>query len=287
MRVSLFFTFAVAGLLAAGARADRSSAKEAFASRFTAVGTDGLPSHPECFPAALVERRSGWTAEKTAAWRAAWGRRLSKAKVGDVRERKDEAVARIVEDKSAYDVALRWDGTTWVLAAAEPYLVAGAALDRANGKKNAHVRLATRTEVTKGYGASAYSFSHVSADMEKAKGRADVWYCHNGELHPSGDGRIVGLGEVDWKKSDGIPTGAWTSDAVPVHEGETYVVHCRRSGRYDFHAILRVTKAGEAGLEFDWRLLTVGEGAPESIGSFQPPKDRDGADGVDGLCAKD
>ncbi len=284
LTASLVVVLIASGLVAAAG--ERPSAKEAFTTRFTAVA-NGKPAHPECFPAALVEGRRDWSPEKTAAWREAWGRRLASAKVEDVKETGDSAVARFTGgDLSRYEVPLLWDGTSWTLAAAEPYAIGGDALDRANGKKPAHASLVRRTAATKGYGQSAFSFSHVTSDMEIAKGRADVWYCHNGDLHASGDGQIQDLGAIDWAKTTGLPTGPWSKGTVPATEGHVYAVRCRREGRYDFYVLLRVSRLKGENLDFDWRLAALGEGAPASIAKTQRPTDNDGADGADGLCGK-
>jgi hypothetical protein len=274
---------AAAGVLA-GER-DRPTARDAFETRVRAATPDGAPAHPECFPAALVEGRRDWTPEKTARWRAGWAKRFSKATVEGASEEGDAAVVRVRDGKDVLDVLLRWDGSAWVLAAAEPYATAGPAIARANAKSPAKASLAMRTS-NDGYGGSAFSFAYVTGDMRTAKGRADVWYCHNGDLHPSGDGRIADLGKTDLAKVEGLPAAGWSERAVPAEAGHVYALRCRREGRYDFHVALRVAKVRRDGVDLEWRLLSTGEGSPASVAKAAPPEDADGSDGSDGLCGK-
>lgn len=155
----------------------------------------------------------------------------------------------------------------------------GKSLDRANGKKPQKVHLTART--TNGeYGKSAYSFAHVTQDPEASKNRMEIWYCHNGDLHLSGEDVAI---EDDGKK--GIPLGEW-KELVHPSEGATYVVRSRHPERRDFYVRLKAVVVKPEAVDLEWSLLTTGWNSPPNIHEEQPLVSQEGKDGADGLCGK-
>jgi hypothetical protein len=276
------------------AKEERIPAKEGYR-RLVAVTTpDAAPAHPEAWPASLVEHRD-WrgTPEQIDAWRGEGLARLSGAKLGRVEEAEDRAFVHVREAMGEAIVPLRWNADHWELAAPMEWIVKGAALDAANGDGPATVRLTART-TNDPYGSSAFSFAHVTQDPEQCLNRMDLWYCHNGDLHVVGDGGFLDRGRQRLSKAGDLPFGEeeeW-SRIVPAREGHLYVLHAASHRDRDFFVALRLKNATKEAVELEWKLLSLGEGAPASIHEAQPWKPVDenmglpGADGTAGRCGR-
>jgi len=208
------------------------------------------------------------------------------AKVDRVREEGDEAVVAFhldAEPGVQRELPLTRTGGAWRIASAGSHIVGGPGLEDRRGKEPAVVRLLMRTS-NDGYGASAYSFAHVTGDPAQCKNRMDLWFCHNGDLHTSGGGRITDLGDAPLDRVRGLPVGAAWTRTCAANEEKTYVLHCRN--RSDFYVALRVKKVRRGVAEIEWTLLADGPNAPGAIHAVQPLVSNEGADGSDGLCWK-
>lgn len=275
------------------AKERRLDPKEGFRRLLAATTPDGNAAHPEAWPASLVERRD-WrcTPEQVDAWRREGIARLSATTIRKVRELGDRAYVWVAGPAGEAVVPLRWNADHWELAAPTEWLVKGDALDAANGKEPASVRLTRRT-ASGPYGTSAFSFAHATQDPEPCLNRMDVWTCHNDDLHVLGDGRIVDLGRKRLSGVKDLPLDArdWSRTA-PAQKGHAYVVHCVRPGQRDFFVALRLEAISPEGFEMSWNLLSLGEGAPASIHAPQPWTPIDdgmglpGADACAGLCGR-
>jgi hypothetical protein len=245
------------------------------------------------FPADLVESRFPWSPGRTVEWRKAFAARLGRAKVIGIRGAGDKAIVRIAGRDAGEEAELpiQRAGDRWSVAASEEHVVKGKALDGANGRKPAKLRLTART--TNGpYGGSAFSFAHVTSDPEKSKNRMDVWYCHNGDLHAAADCEVAEAGKLSLDKIASIPLEAKWSDHVTPAKGSSYVIHCYRKGKRDFFVKLKVTALSAQAIEMDWQILGTGFASPAGIHEPQPwtrppgNEGEEGADGADGLCGK-
>jgi len=139
----------------------------------------------------------------------------------------------------------------------------------------------------RGYGKSAFSFTHVTGAPREFKNRADVWFdgvC--GCLHTSGDARITSAGDRVLEKVEGIPVGAKWENQVEPAKGATFVVHCRRPGREDWYASCRVLSVVGNRLDLEWTVLAAGLGTPTSIHKALPDRSPDEGDGYDGICGR-
>ncbi|MHC4973299.1 MAG: hypothetical protein ACYTG3_13305 [Planctomycetota bacterium] len=222
--------------------------------------------------------------EQVAKQRLALAKTLQASLITDVRRKGNEAIATLktqddVRNRVARELPLRREGSHWRIASGHAYV-----LPRDTGK-SAKVRLTMRT-TNRAYGTSAYCFTYVTSDPALCKNRMDIWFCHNGDLHASKNGRITHLGKVSPKKVEGLPLGlAWTR-TIAARKGHTYVMHCRDSRDRDFFVKFKVTKLRRGIAELEWSLLATGYGAPTNIHEAQPLLSNDGADGTDGLCGK-
>ncbi len=267
-------------------------AKQGYRDLVALTTPDGAPANPAAWPAALVEGRD-WpgTPEQIAAWRAEGVRRLAAAHVLKVREVEDAALVRVRFADGEAEVPMRLADGRWVLAAPREYLVRGAALDAANGRAPATLRLTARS-TSGAYGTSAFSFAHVTQDPQQCLNRMDVWYCHNGDLHASGGSQIVELGKGSLAKPPALPVRAAWQRTVAARKGFAYLLNARASGQRDFFVHLAVVAAGPEAVQIEWKLLSLGEGAPASIHEAQPWRPLDphmgqpGANGCDGLCGR-
>jgi hypothetical protein len=262
---------------------ERPKAAEGFAKIQKAEEAD----FPTVLPDALVAKRSGWDAAKTAAWRRDFAVALARTTVKDAREAEDRAIVRLTggEKGETAELPLRFDGSRWIVATSQPHVVEGGSLDRANGPKAAKLRLTART--TNGpYGESAFSFAHVTADPKKSANRMDLWYCHNGDLHGAHDSQLAEAGKTPLAKLASIPLEAKWDDVVTPKKDGTYVLHAFGEGRRDFYVRFRVTALSAKAVEIEWQLLGTGYGSPPSIHAENPLQTGDGEDGYDGLCGK-
>lgn len=205
---------------------------------------------------------------------------LQAARVTDVRQKSDEAIATLtLRTGVSRELLLRRERGQWRIASGRTYGPPG------NGGKPAKVRLTMRT--TNGpYGTSAYCFTYVTGDPALCKNRMDLWFCHNEDFHASKDGRITHLGKVALKRVKAVPLGFAWSKSIAARKGHTYVLHCKDPRDRDFFVKFKVTKLRRGVVELEWSLLTGGFGAPRDIHEVRPLRSNDGADGTDGLCGK-
>ncbi len=285
----------LATFAAPAAAESRDSETDVVESAFTALGNLAQDatrtSDPkEAFtPAGILKERDvdGALARRTLI------KEISKARDIKVRSKGDQAVVRYKLPRQrgvVREVPMRKVGDSWKLDAARSYQVDGRDLDARCRNRAAKMKLTVRVK-TGAYGTSAYSFANATANPADCKNRMELWPCHNGDLHTP-RGWIVPLGEVSLDSIDGIPVGVeWNErggHGIPIVTGHAYVIHCRSGTRgRDFYVKLRVTKATKAEVEFEWTLLAIGLGAPESIHKVQKITSRDGDDGAEGLCGKD
>ncbi|MEE8107325.1 MAG: hypothetical protein V3T86_17450 [Planctomycetota bacterium] len=215
---------------------------------------------------------------------------LAQATVLKIKEKGDTAVVQFrATDAARTDVRelfLCYERDGWKLASTASFLTAGASLAKRNGKQPASARLEMRT--TNGaYGASAYSFAHVTGDAQACKNRVDLWFCHNRDFHAS-RGAIVSLGKKARGRVKGIPVGAAWGSTAPMKKGHTYVLRCGPNKRRDFFVVFTVKSFKKDVVAIEWTLLSDGLNAPPS--TQKPYLDNinpgDGADGSDGLCGK-
>lgn len=265
----------------------RPSAKDGFKALVERTTPGDTPAHPEALPKDLAPREAQRDEAALAAWRRETVIRLGKAAVKAVREKGDRALVHAELDGETVEIPLRWDGARWALDAPQEYVVTPATLGKANAAGALRVSLDMR-KTNGAYGGSAYAFTWMSKDAEAVKNRVDVWYCHNGDLHVSGEGEIADVGGIALAKAARIPVeAAWSDGSVKPQKGRTYVVRCRRLNSHDYYVALRVEKVTPTGLEFTWTLLALGAGGPKALDAPAPPPDPlDGADGFDGLCGK-
>jgi len=279
------FTLGIALLLVLGgvARSGDVGARAGFKNIQKVAGGDDLGALAEVMPSTVVPDR-----KDVDAWRTEFADRLSSATFISVREEAAAAVVRMKLPASGDEFELPLSNTDnrWVVAARDAYLVKGRRLKKANGAKQAKVELAMRTRSTKGYGACAFSFAHATKDPNACKNRVDLWFCHNGDLHGSGDTRFVTESVRSVKGVKGIPLGSGWQSKVPATKGQVYVAHCRRDGHRDFYVAFKVAKVGKTSITLEWRVLAAGLGSPPSIHTENPLVSNDGADGSDGLCGK-
>lgn len=279
-------------LLASATRAEegrtsaRPSAEVGFAALRKAVAEKDEATVAACLPSKLVEGWPDAAKDDAKAWRAALASRVAAGTVEAVQESGDGATARWSTKGPAatWELALRYDGTRWAVAHPWAYCVAGGDLAKANGRGPARQKLKVRTK-DDAYGASAFSFAHVTQDPRQCANRMQVWYCAGGHLHGAGGTMLTPLKDAkDLQALQGLGGGGDSMDQVTPRARAIYLVRCQRAGRHDFHVGLQVTALSSAELEFDWKLLAIGTGAPASIRSPQPLPPGDGADGCDGNC---
>jgi len=216
------------------------------------------------------------------------GGRLAGASFLGAEEEGDEAVLsfRTRDDRgTTRDLLLRREDGQWRVAAPRSYAVSGDALAARCGRKAPRLTLRMRTD-NGAYGASAFSFTHVTSDPEQCKNRMDIWYCHNGDLHAASASVIADLGKGSLSKVKAIPAGAEWRDSVAAEKGHAYVLHCRHADRMDFYVKLVVREVKADRVELEWSLLSDGLGCPPDIHAPQPLVSNDGADGCDGLCGR-
>jgi hypothetical protein len=268
--------------------ADRQKAADGFRELLEETSPSNAPAHPERFPEDLVKERSGWKSSKTDPWRAALVARFRKGSVTGVREGKSAAFVRATIETDDVEIPLRWDGSHWLLAASSDLLVGGPAFATVSKSGPVHVALAPYTAQTDAnFSKAAYCFGYATGDMARAKNRSDLLCKTKGRLSIGGDGGVldVGVGKLD--KAKEIPLAdAWPRDLERVQKGHVYVVHCDQRGRWDFYVAIAVTKAdARLGIEFDWNVLALGEGAPSDLKQGGKADENDGADGLPGLDA--
>ncbi len=278
----------IVGVLAAGSEAEsRLSAKEAFANIQKALKE------------VRKERAAARRFDKALFTQQVYRTRLSPgdlyedllaATVTKVIEKENRALVVFrtpdLEERASLGVLMKKERTEWRIASGRSLVLSGNELAKRCGTKPARARLSMRM-TNDSYGAGAYSFTCVSGDMKKFKNRADVWFCHNQDLHVKGE--AVDLGKVALQTVNAIPVdGAWTK-LVQAKPGHTYVLRCGADKRRDFFVALHVKRIKRGVLEFEWTLLAVGWGAPLSIHAEHVTEEvaRAGTDGPDGLCHKD
>ncbi len=274
-------TLACVLLAGPGLAGDRETAKEAMKGIQEAAARPDHEGFRELFTRDAFGRARNEEAEDQ---RLALAEILQAALITNVRHKGDEAIATL---KTKADITagverellLRREGKRWRIASGRTYVALR------DGRKPAKVRLTMRT--TNGpYGTSAYCFTYVTGDAALCKNRMDLWFCHNGDLHASKDGRIAHLDKVSPKKVKSVPLGVEWKRWVAAEKGHTYVMHCKDSRDRDFFVKFKVTKLRRGVLELEWSLLADGFGAPRNIHEAQPLLSNDGADGYDGLCGK-
>ncbi len=220
--------------------------------------------------------------------RAKLASELVQATTLKVTERKDIAVVRFRaaagKQNDTRELLLNHDGTKWVIAAATSFVVSGKSIEDRRGNKKAKVRLKERTQNAT-YGASGYSFAHVTGNANECKNRMDVWFCHNGDFHTT-QGTIVDLEKTSWSKIKGIPARADFAREARAVKGHSYVVRCGPNLRRDFFVLFKVKKLKKGIVELEWTILADGQNAPPNIHKLFPEMSGDGADGCDGLCGK-
>jgi hypothetical protein len=285
MKTRIALTFVACVAAGAAAAETRATAKDGFAKIQEAVTKKDAEVLDVVIPAKLVERSRELGPDGIKSWREGFGASLVTLKCTDARETGDDAVLRVTSSDGESMLPLHWGGSQWVLAAPLVYPTKGAIIDRANGTAPAKVHLGMR-KTNDEYGDTAYSFRFATSDASKCKNRVDVWFCHNGDLHAAGDSKIADAGAssaVEW-----LPVGKALRDEAHAVAGHAYVVHCFDAREKDFYVVLDVTKAGDGGVDFTWRLFATGPGAPPNIHKSQPldPSDLSGANGFDGLCER-
>ncbi len=220
--------------------------------------------------------------------RAKLASELAQATTLKVTERDDSAVVRFrsATDKQneVRELLLEHDGTKWFIASATGFPVSGKALEERRGNKKAKVRLKERTQNAT-YGASAYSFTHVTGDANQCKNRMDVWFCHNGDFHAT-RGTITDLGKTSWNKIKGIPVRSDFGTEAHAAKGHSYVLRCGPNAHRDFFVLFKVKKLKKGIVELEWTILADGLNAPSNIHKLFPCMSSDGADGCAGLCGK-
>jgi hypothetical protein len=231
----------------------------------------------------MVTRRAG---VDDVEWQKQFTAELVKVKFLKAREAANQAVARYVLDGEEKDLPMKYAVDTWIPAAPQGYVVKGKSLDLRRGKKALHVVLKARTKETDGYGESSYSFVHVTGDPAVHKNRADLWYCHNGDLHLPMSNRATIVEQANLQKVEELPLAEWKVESFPAVEDTTYVLHCTKQGIRDFYVKLRVTAKTDKKVEFDWTLLSDGFGAPADLKEAHPLEASVAASGADGLCGK-
>jgi hypothetical protein len=237
------------------------------------------------FPGSLVESRPDVAAQGVSQWRASFAGRLAKAKLRSVREEGDEAIVRLGSATEERELPLRWVESRWIVDAAQEYVVAGKALDRANGKAPARVRLTARTK-NGPYGTSALSFAHATQDPLPSKNRMEVWFCHNGDFHFSRGDVATRVEAKSLDEVTSIPVGKEWKKLLPAERGAVYVVRAVDPQRRDFYVKMRVDSLSKDAAEVEWALLATGWNWPADVHETQPDLSNDGADGNDGLCGK-
>jgi hypothetical protein len=261
----------------------RSNAKKGFASVVEIAGGNDEKLLEEVFPKALVRGRS---ADDVKTWREGFARKLAAAKVLKVTQAGDHAVARFQDrgSENELSVLLRAENSRWILACADPFLLKGELLDKANGSGPASVALARRKGKLP-YDGSAFSLAHVTKNPDICKNRMDLWLCRYGDLHTVKDNRIARVGKRKLDKVDALDPALEWAGALPAVKGHTYVIRCFHVGRKDFFVKARVASVGRTKLSLEWSLLATGHGSPPSIHEEYPLRNcLDGADGNDGVC---
>lgn len=272
-------TLACVLLARPGLAGDRETAKQALTRIQEAAARPAHEGFRELFTSDAFGRARKEEAEKQ---RLALAETLQGALITDVRQKGSEAIATLktrAEGGVTRELLLRREGDRWRVASGHTYV-----RSRNNGKP-AKVRLTMRT-TGDSYGTSAYCFTYVTGDPALCKNRMDLWFCHNGDLHASKDGRIAHVGKVSPKKVKSVPLGVEWEQSVAAKKGHTYVMHCKDSRDRDFFVKFKVTKLRRGIVELEWSLLATGFGAPKDIHEARPLLSNDGADGPDGLCAK-
>ncbi len=276
-------TWALAAALAA---APGDGAAEAFRALQEACRFADATAVKKALPDEIGQGMVGKGAKEIAAWREEFASLLAKSEFREAREAGDGAVARCLSPRGGeIEVVLQRVKGAWTVASPLAYLVSGKALDAANGKGPAALRLSARTANGE-YGESAFSFAHVTRNPAECANRVDLWYCHNGDLHAAGDGRLARVAGKDLAAVAGIPAGAAWKETLAPEKGGLYVVHCRRDRHRDFFVKARVAAIDEKRVDLEWALVGAGFGSPATIRSAQPLAARDGPDAYDGLCAK-
>jgi hypothetical protein len=286
VRIALaaFAALAAAAPLPAG---DRPGAAQAFRDLQKAAAAGDAKVLEAALPDAEGEAAAGKGREAIAAWRKGLAEALAAAKDPVVREAGDDAVARWKDPAGGGDreIPLRWRDGRWTAAAAAPFAVSGAALDAARGRAPLAAALSARKE-NGPYGTSAYSFAHCTGKAADCRNRMDLWYCHNGDLHRTGDTVLARLKGKRLEDAAGIPVGvAWKETLAPA-AGGVYAVRCRRRGERDFYVKLRVKAMTPDRLDLEWTLLASGPGAPGDLRAPKPPPADAAEAAYDGLCAR-
>jgi hypothetical protein len=263
--------------------AERPKAESFFADLKKCCAAKDAAGCTAALPSSLV---AGWPDEAkddAKAWREGFCACVAAAEVVWVHESGDTAIARCkCEGPCLRDVHLQFDGKRWTVASPWAYCVSGGEIAKANGKGPSHVKLKTRGATANSYGASAFSFTHATADVAKVKNRADAWYCPCGQIHLKGalvsQRKAKKLADLD-----GLQTGGDWMDEFNPKADTVYVISCK-DGRRDFQIGMHVTDVSDKAIEFDWCLLAAGRNAPADIRVAQPLVTNDAADGVDALC---
>ncbi len=278
----------VLGLAAVAAAAqDAPPAEEGFRALVRACKSGKPEEMEKLLPPVAGRSVTGNDRERTLAWRTEFAAAHGKATFKEAREGGGAAVVRyrVAGSQDEFELPLRLDGTAWVADAPLGYLVRGKALDLANGRGPAKVKLSARASNDQ-YGTSAFSFAHVTGDAARCLNRMDLWYCHNGELHAVADGGTVRVAADDPADVAGIPLASrWKHTLVP-EAGGVYVVHCRREEHRDFYVKILVKEIDQQQMQFEWSLLAGGFGSPPDIHAPRPLESKDAPDGFDGLCSK-
>lgn len=274
-------------LLPAQAKPARPKAGEFLAKFATLAQKPDETLLAQLLPESVLGRHAARDPMQVETWRQELSHELATAKLVAAREKGDDAVVRFTEKEgpAELELAVRFVGDAWVAAAARTQVVKSKDLDQRNGKAPAHLTLAARTS-NEGYGKSAFSFTHVTADPEQCKNRMDLWYCHNGDLHAVHQGLFADLGKEKLDKATGLPLGVTWQHTFAPKKGNVYVLHCVSEERCDYYVKLLVTDVKADAVSIDWNLLSAGWNAPAGIAAPQPLQSNDGADGADGLCGK-
>jgi hypothetical protein len=281
--VALLATALLAGPVTADT-SDRPTAEQGFAAIVKAVKSGEAKEVAWVLPESAVRDVTSNAAE-VQSWRDGMIETLSAAKLKGAREEGDDAVVRISLRTGTFELPLQYREDRWHVASGIVYLVAGKQLKKARGRKAARFHLDMRT-TNKQWKGTCYSFVYATGNPDACKNRMSVWFCHNGDLHTSGGGRVTDIGEGVLDPNAGLPVGAAWGRSAPATAGHVYVVQCKRAGVFDFFATMRITSMDSDGLDAEWTLLTGGPGIPASIHKEQQDDSNDGSDGNPGLCGR-
>ncbi|RKY17475.1 MAG: hypothetical protein DRQ55_15675, partial [Planctomycetota bacterium] len=102
------------------------------------------------------------------------------------------------------------------------------------------------------YGRSAYSFRHISQDIDEHRNEVDVVFNNCGNLHISAGGgtnRVARVSAKSLAKLVKLPTGGWSTGCFSPEKSALYVMEIK-DARQTFFVKLRVTDAKQDKLVF-------------------------------------